>query len=268
MAKTTNIAGRDFFDQFRHRPAHGVYKHQHLREALLQAIDNGYWKAGDSLPTEAELARLTPFSLGTVQRAIRSLVVDGLVVRRRGHGSFVTEKRSRMQNPLHFRFLSDDGAGYLPVFPKVLSRQLLARAGPWTNHLDTTGRAVLRIDRLLSINDEFNLYSRFYVDPSRFRTLTRESLKALHSANFTKLIGRESNMPVSHLYQRVCVIRFPAAICRAIKIRKGASGLLLEIVGHAADGQAVYFQEIFIPPTERRLVISDRAGAGKTTLTA
>ncbi|MBI3451685.1 MAG: GntR family transcriptional regulator [Rhodospirillales bacterium] len=265
MAKVSSTAKRDFFDQFRRRPAHGVYKHRQLREALLKAIDSGSWAAGDNLPTEAELVRLTPFSLGTVQRAIRSLVEDGLVVRRRGRGSFVTDKRSRMQNPLHFRFLSDDGAGYLPVFPKVLSRQLKTGAGPWTRHLNTAGRAVLRIDRLLSINDEFNLYSRFYVDPGRFRALARESLKALHSANFTKLIGRESNVPVSYLYQRVCTIRFPAAICRAIKVRRATSGILLEIIGHAADGQAVYFQEIFIPPTERQLVISDRTGVEKTT---
>jgi DNA-binding GntR family transcriptional regulator len=260
-----------FFDRYWRPPARGVSevsKHLQLRAALLKAMDSGYWVAGDKLPTETELTRLTPFSLGTVQRAIRSLVEDGLVVRRRGHGSFVTDKRSRMQDPLHFRFLSDDGAGYLPVFPKVLSRRHETRAGPWTRHLDTGGRAALRIDRLLSIDSEFSLYSRFYVDPRRFGALVHEPLKTLHSANFTKLLGHGSNVPVSYLYQKACVIRFPAEICRAIKVRKATSGMLLEIVGYAADGQAVYFQEIFIPPTERRLVISDKAGSGKTTVTA
>ena len=250
------------FAKFWRDPAPGASKHLQLRMALLAAMERGDWAAGEKLPTETELTRLTPFSLGTVQRAIRSLVEDGLVVRRRGHGSFVTDQRSRMQNPLHFRFLADDGVGYLPVFPKVLSRRREARSGPWSHALGSDGRALLRIDRLFSINDEFHLYSRFYVDPERFDALARKPLKALHAANFSKLLADESNGPVSRLYQTARAVRLAAEMCRAMKVKQASPGLLLEIVGYAADGRAVYFQEIFIPPTERRLVVSDQAGAG------
>ena len=258
---------RNFFDRFRRPPAPGVSKHLQLRETLLRALDAGHWKAGDQLPTETELTRFTPFSLGTVQRAVRSLVEDGVVRRRRGHGSFITDQRARMQDPLHYRFLSADGASELPVYPKVLSRRSETRAGPWSGYLEPRGRAVLRIDRLFSINGEFSVYSRFYVDPERYGALSAKSLKSLHTANFSKLLGRELNTPVSDLYQRACVIRFPAEVCRAIKARRATAGMLLEIVGYAGGGQAVYYQEIYVPPTGRRLVLSGKAsvdGSGGT----
>ena len=241
-------------------------KHEQLREVLLRALDAGYWAPGHKFPTETELTQLTPFSLGTVQRAIRSLVEDGLIVRRRGHGSFVTDMRSRMHNPLNFRFLSDDGASYLPVFPKVLSRQRDARSGPWSRHLGLDGRAALRIDRLLDIGGEFSVYSRLYVDPQRFGLLAQRPVKELHAANFTKLVGQASNVPVSHLSQAGCVIRLADPMASALKVKPGACGMLLEIICHASDGAALYFQEIFIPATERRLMISERADAGKAAV--
>ena len=61
-------------------------KHERLRQAITASIADGYWVAGARLPTESEWAAETPCSLGTVQRALRSLVDDGLILRRRGRG--------------------------------------------------------------------------------------------------------------------------------------------------------------------------------------
>ncbi|MFY9314222.1 MAG: GntR family transcriptional regulator [Burkholderiales bacterium] len=232
-----------------------------MRETLLRAMDGGHWTSGDQLPTEAELTLLTPFSLGTVQRAVRSLVEDGLVVRRRGHGSFVTDQRARMHDPLHFWFVGGDGATPLPVFPKVLSRRRETRPGPWAARLGAAGRSVLRIDRLLGVGGEFSVYSRFYVAAGHAGALGREPLKALASANFSRLLAREMHVPVSRLYQQVCAIRLPDEICRAIGVKRAAAGLLVEIAAYAAGGETLYCQEIFVPPTARRLVLSGRAGA-------
>lgn len=92
MRATKETAEPAFLQTIRQDPFPGLPKYLHLREALLTAIEGGHWKPGAKLPTETELSGLTPYSLGTVQRAMRSLVDDGVVVRRKGIGSFVAKK--------------------------------------------------------------------------------------------------------------------------------------------------------------------------------
>ena len=85
----------------------GIPKYMRFQEVLVHAIKDGHWKPGDKLPTEKELAALSRLSVGTVQRALRNLVDQGLVVRQQGLASFVAETQRRMEHPWHCRFLND-----------------------------------------------------------------------------------------------------------------------------------------------------------------
>src|SRR5579872_5033323 len=87
----------NFYRRFRLPAEPGVPKYAQLRRAIIAAIEEGYWQPGAKLPTELELARLTPFSLGTVQRGLRALAEEGIIERRQGHGSFIAEPRHRSE---------------------------------------------------------------------------------------------------------------------------------------------------------------------------
>ena len=78
------------------------------------------------LPTEAELARVLPYSLGTIQKAYGELVRNGLVVRSRGRGSFVAPPQRQMAEPWHCRFLADDGT-VLPIYPRLLGHAVAGK---------------------------------------------------------------------------------------------------------------------------------------------
>ena len=130
----------------------GVPKYLALRDAVVHAVTGGEWPAGTRLPNEAELAARLPLSLGTIQRALRLLVDDGVIARRQGQGTFVAERGAgRMHAPLHCRFLDDSGKGYLPVYPEVTDRYPITDAGPWSEHLGTP--KLLCIERVLRIAD-------------------------------------------------------------------------------------------------------------------
>ena len=105
-------------------------KYQTLRDAIVDAIASGDWTAGTRLPTEAELAKALPYSLGTVQKAYSELVKNGLVERTRGRGSFVAPLHHQMSEPWHCRFLGDDGS-VLPVYPKLLGHALAEKDPRW-----------------------------------------------------------------------------------------------------------------------------------------
>jgi GntR family transcriptional regulator, histidine utilization repressor len=60
-----------------------------IQDWLRQGIREGRWRAGDRLPTEAQLQAQFGVSRMTVNRALRELQLEGLLRREQGRGSFV-----------------------------------------------------------------------------------------------------------------------------------------------------------------------------------
>jgi len=68
-------------------------KHQRVHEQLRREILEGIYPGGSRLPTETELPRLFRVGKQTVVRALNELVREGLVIRRRGDGSYVADRK-------------------------------------------------------------------------------------------------------------------------------------------------------------------------------
>lgn len=236
-------------------------KHAQLSEALLAAIESGHWKPGTRLPAEVDLARLTPFSLGTTQRALRALVEDGILIRQQGSGTYVTGNRKAVNAPWHCRFYADDGKSFLPVYPKVICRRRVRERGPWSEYLLQKGDNIIRIDRRISINDEFVVFSRFYLNADHFGSMMEKPVAELDGANFKTILDQEFGLPVTNIVQTVTVLRFTDAFCRACLVDKGTTGMFLQIVASTVRGRNVYYQEFFVPPSKRRLMLSDHYDA-------
>ncbi len=62
-----------------------------IADALRADLSEGRYRAGDKLPTEAELAERFGVNRHTVRHAVRHLVDEGLVRTRRGAGAFVQD---------------------------------------------------------------------------------------------------------------------------------------------------------------------------------
>ncbi len=91
-------------------------KYRKVFDALQGEIQSGRLKAGDRLPSEAELERRFEASRITVGRAVRDLQLAGLVERRAGSGSFV--KARSLQDALSFGLLIPD-LGETEVFEPI-----------------------------------------------------------------------------------------------------------------------------------------------------
>lgn len=246
----------DPIDKYARPGMPGMAKYAQLRETLSAAIRGGHWKPGSQLPPERELARVTGFSLGTVQRALRDLAEEGIVVRTQGSGTYVAEGRGAIDTPLYLRFLGGEGEPqFLPLFPKVLSRKRIEERGPWSEWLRQTGSDVVRITRRISVNGEFTLFNRFYFNAETFPGIASAPLATLDGANLKQLLGGEINLPVTQMRQRVSFVKFPPEAASASGVKAGTRGMLLESAA-AAGREPLYFLESFIPPNERRLDVS------------
>jgi GntR family transcriptional regulator len=225
----------------------GGPKYQILHDAILSAITSGEGMPGMRLPTEAELSKLLPYSLGTIQRAYGQLVLDGLVVRSRGRGSFIAPLQRQMAEPRHCRFLGDDGT-VLPIYPHLVAHQRVRSERRWTELFGAQAK-VARIDRLISINHEFDVFSRFFAPERIIKQLLSRARKDGESANFKLILLRELAVPITRIVQTI--VRTDESPNKQLPWRPN---LVLEATAHGAEGEVAYFQEIFIPPVDRKLL--------------
>jgi DNA-binding GntR family transcriptional regulator len=238
----------EFWVQYQKEVIPGVSKYALLRDVMVDAIASGHWKRGAQLPTEQELARETPFSLGTVQRALRSLVDDGIIVRRQGFGTFVADNVKPLNKPWHMRFVSPEGGNVVDTYTYVLSRESVKHKGRWSHHFPNKNDLFM-IERRFRIADRFWVFNRFYSSGSILGALQRGALAKLNGVNLKEMIVRQYGLPITAIEHRLKIDHFENEICQHIEVKKGATGLLLEAVARTGP-DAVYYQEFYVPESD------------------
>lgn len=69
--------------------------YEKVKQAISEKIATGIWRPHDRIPSEAELVAQFGFSRMTINRALRELTDDGLLVRLQGVGTFVAEPKGQ-----------------------------------------------------------------------------------------------------------------------------------------------------------------------------
>ena len=242
----------------------GRAKHERLAASLMGAIESGYWPPGEKLPTEQELARISPYSLGTVQRAMRTLVDSGVVVRRQGAGSFVAEPKRVSGDSWPVRFYADDGETFLPILSKVIFRDRHSERGRWSRSLDLDSDAeVVQLDRHIAVGDEFSALSRLYLAANPYAGLLYRPLAELDDARFDRELREAFGVRIASVSLDSSCTRFADEICDVLSVQHGTDGLVIHAIAKDDVGMPVYYHESYIPPNGRRLHIADLKVASK-----
>lgn len=251
----------DFLERYRPTEIPGLPRYALLRETLLAAIDSGHWPPGARIPNEAALAISTPYSLGTVQKAMRELVQAGVVVRRRGEGTFVARHRVSMAAPLHLRFETAQGKP-LTVYPRIVAHERVNGPGPWKEFFRDESEELMRIDRVFSVGKTFQVFSSIYLNDARFPLFAERLAPALQTKNFKEVLRREYNVAIQRIEQLLRVESLPASVCLSLQLPKGTCGTWLQLSASDTGGRPVYYQVAYIPPNPCRLRLSEWAPGG------
>lgn len=256
---TTEEQTRLFWDRYGPTLRADAHKYAQLRDALMRAIDDGFWAYGDKLPPEGELARLTPFSLGTAQKAYADLVREGMVERRAGAGSYVLRPSKILDTPWHFRFRAGADAPFLPVFPRIFDVTRHSGQGPWSGFLKK-GADLVCIRRAVRIGADFTLCADFYVDAAIYDRAIADGQK-VEGVN----LRRELDIKILRMTNDVRVEAFVPAHWPMMPLKEGAAVLAVETRAYAQNPAGNYFQRMIVPPTPDWLHISE-FGAGAPTV--
>lgn len=145
--------------------------YQRLRDEMLAKISSGDWRPGEPIPTEAELTKTYGIAIGTVRKAVDTLVNDGLLQRSQGRGTFV---RRPDFNASLFRFFRQvDGAGTQQIpTSRILSRSLEQPSKTVSEALKlASNERVIRLQRLRVIDERNTLCEDIWLPASRFGAL-------------------------------------------------------------------------------------------------
>ena len=127
--------------------------YQQIKGLILQSLQAGEWKPGESIPSEMDLAARFRVSQGTVRKAIDELAAENLLLRRQGKGTFVA---THAEQHVRYRFLklmpdqgSVDTEG--PAQRHIIDCKRLRASADVARPLGLrTGDAVLQVRRVLS----------------------------------------------------------------------------------------------------------------------
>jgi GntR family transcriptional regulator len=154
-------------------PASRLPLYAQLEQILEQQLVSGELKAGDMLPTEAQLCARFGISRPVVRQAIAGFVSRGQLYRLRGKGTFVSGAplAERLLRPT-LGFFDDLAAAGLDVPAGAALAESLAVA---------PGEGCIRIERVRRIDGEVVAFMRSFIP----ETLHPQLLRRLEHSDFT-----------------------------------------------------------------------------------
>ena len=200
--------------------------YEQVRARIIEAISTGRWGPGDAIPTEAELARDSRVSIGTVRKAVDALVAQQALVRRQGKGTYVAAHDGRRLMFHFFHIVPRDGEKAYPVARLVSFRRGRADADEAAALAIAPAEKVIRIRNVLSLGEEPVIVDDITLPAELFRGLTEKILVARGNTIY-HLYQSRYGINVLRTDERLRAIACPRDVSQALGIAPGSP--LLEI---------------------------------------
>jgi GntR family transcriptional regulator len=154
----------------------GVALYVQVRETLREQMESGLLKPGERLPSEEELAAQFGVSRMTVRQGVSDLTDEGLLYRRRGIGTFVTQFHVERDHNRLTDFFETARAEGFKAEVKLLSREVIPAKLMIANELGLQeNEPVVRIQSLrLAGNVPVTIYDEYVPYKLRPELLTED----------------------------------------------------------------------------------------------
>jgi GntR family transcriptional regulator len=221
-----------------HFDSHIPYYAQ-LIDLLKSQIQQKIWQPGDKIPGEPELCELYGISRTVVRQALQELEHDGLIVRRKGKGTFVTYPK--IGESLAYKltgFYHDMLERGLRPATRVLHQRVVPAPEMAAAYLEISpGTPVVDIRRLRSVNNEpihlVTSYIPFNLCPQAAEVdLTDRSLY-----DFLESCG----LQIARGRRFIEAMEANEEAARLLRVKRGQAMVMLNSVSYLADGTPVEY---------------------------
>ena len=228
-----------------------VSKASRVSDAIVKAIESGALREGDRLPSEEELAAQHGVSVGTMQKVLGRLSVDGLIRREHGRGTFVSGHKVAPADVRYLRFMDEQGRELTSYVHAHGARQL-KRKGAWSEFLG--GDAFVRVDRTINVGGRFDLYSEFWMREEDFRQMGGVNRDEMER-NLRELIVQRLALPTLRVDQWIRFAPLPDTPAKALNLDGSQPGFVMELRGYTLRDRPLYYQCVYSAPFAERLIV-------------
>jgi GntR family transcriptional regulator len=211
-----------------------------VTERLREHIEQGMWRTGEQLPGELELCRTFGVSRPVIRQAFERLMDQGLIVRRKGKGTFVAEPKIRegLFQKLTGFFQDMVDQGY-EVVTQVLKQHTIPASAKVASKLEVAiATPVIELERLRFVQGEpLNLvisYLPHALCPRLIdEDLSRRSLYAF--------LEDQCGLVISRGRRTLEAVAAGEREANLLLIDRGAPLIVLDSVSYLSDGTPVEY---------------------------
>lgn len=202
-------------------------KYLEIKDYLLERIRSGEFKPDQAIPAERELAAQLGVSRMTVRKAIEELMYEGLLIRRKGSGTFLTTAKSSKPD-----LLVEAGENAV----KIISCKLCSEGsyGYKMLNLDPS-RSYWRLRRVRWIGRQPYAYEDIYFHPDFFSNVGRE----FYTKGLSQMAA-ESGYPDLKVYEDVEALLCLHNTALLLKVETGSAILQIKSYFSSADRMMIF----------------------------
>lgn len=210
--------------------------YEQVRGEILNRLITGFWKPGEALPSEFDLAKTFGVSQGTVRRALNEMAGRNLVTRVQGRGTFVREYDSRWALFHFFHIVSADGTRLDPE-TELLNHDVRPAPSRVADRLGLDpGEPVTWMERVRYLGGQAAIYETVAAPERFFPGLGIDH--AIPNSIYT-LYEQVYGILISNADEDLTAAAADETMARHLRVPVGAPLLAIERVALSLDGRRV-----------------------------
>jgi len=231
----------------------GIPRYVQIRESLREDVIAKTLVPGQKLPSEDELAVQFGVSRMTVRQGISDLLDEGILYRKHGVGTFVSQPQVSRDHTRLTNFFENSQANNVNGTMRVLIADILPARLKMAKALGLNeGELAIRIKTLRLADGIPVTVHDAYVPYKLFPKLLQEDLESHHIWDYMEQYG----YPVKRAVQRLEAHEADEEMAKLLEIEEGAPILYKERTVYAEDGTPVEFTYCFNRGDRYSLTIS------------
>jgi GntR family transcriptional regulator len=230
-----------------------------LAEQLLTQIRSGTFAPGHKIPSEHELAANYGVGRPTVRQATDALIQRGLLVRRRGSGTYVCNVPAQVDLFSLAGTLVSFERGGLSMTSRLVERPYTRLVEADDRDHPMAGCMAVRLSRVSRVDAKPVLLEELDFAAEHFPGLTRVPLQG---RSLSDLVEQRYHMRPQAADQSFRVVALEPERARLLGLSKGDAILRVDRSLHFARARAAVFARMYCRTD--RLVFSQRLGGGNS----
>ncbi len=214
-----------------------------IYEIIKQNIKTGIYPVRSLIPSEENIATSFNVSRITVRKALDLLVMDGLIIRKRGVGTFVLPEKVEQELNKVIDFNDDMKKHGYDYSTKMIVNEIVPSTNKLSQALDLPNNALLiHIKRLRLMNNEPMCIESAYFSYDRFPKIYGIDFSSISLRDTLK---KEYNVDWAYSYQKLLAIKANQDTEDLLQISKNDPILYVERVSYQNNNFPGEYIEIF-----------------------